>query len=78
MPTRLLPCRARLPGKGGFSPGGMLLLWLDFGPLDVHVGSSKFLVSCTLIWPWLVSMHESGENVYPCLFSLTPCVLEYQ
>ena len=32
------PCRDRLPGKGGFSPGGILLLWLGLGPLGLHVG----------------------------------------
>ena len=46
----LAPCRARLPGKGGFSRSGVLLFWLDLGPLDLHVGPSKLLVSCTLTW----------------------------
>ena len=44
------PCRARLPGKGGPSPDGILFLWLAFGPLDLHVDSSELLVSCTLTW----------------------------
>ena len=54
------PCRARLPGKGGFSPGGILLLWLDLGPLDLHVGPLMILVSCNLAWPGAIIL-------FPCL-----------
>ena len=32
-----LPCQARLPGKGGSSPGGILLFWLDLGPLEILI-----------------------------------------
>ena len=39
-----------LASKGGFSPGGILLLWLDLGPSDLHVGPSNLLVPCTLTW----------------------------
>ena len=57
------PRRARLPGKGGFSPGGILLLWLDLGPLDLHAGPSKLLVSCTLVCPWLVRARVKGKRI---------------
>ena len=40
----LAPCRARLPGKGGPSLADILLLWLDLGPSELHVGSSNLLV----------------------------------
>ena len=40
----LTPCRARLPGKGGPSLADILLLWLDLGPSELHVGSSNLLV----------------------------------
>ena len=40
----LAPCRARLSGKGGFSLGDVLLLWLDLDPSDLHVGPSNLLV----------------------------------
>ena len=36
-------CRARLPGKGGPSLADILLLRLDFGPSELHVGSSNLL-----------------------------------
>ena len=40
----LAPCRARLPGKGGPSLADILLLRLDLGPSELHVGSSNLLV----------------------------------
>ena len=43
----LTPCRARLPDKGGPSPDSVLLLWLDLGPSDLHVGPLNLLVPCT-------------------------------
>jgi hypothetical protein len=46
----LAPCRARLPGKGGHSPDGALLFWLDLGPSDLHVSLLNFLVSHILTW----------------------------
>ena len=46
----LASCRARLPGKGSFSLDDILLLWLDLGPSDLHVGPSNLWGSCTLIW----------------------------
>ena len=54
------PCRARLPGKGGFFPGGILFFWLDLGLLDLHVGPSKLLISCTLTW-------VGASILLPCL-----------
>ena len=46
----LAPCQARLPGKGGFSPDDIMLLWFDLGPSDLHVGPSNLLIPCTLTW----------------------------
>ena len=46
----LAPCRAHLPGKGGLFLDDILLLWLDLGPSDLHVGPSNLLVLCTLTW----------------------------
>ena len=40
----LAPCRARLPGKGGPSLADTLLLGLNLGPSELHVGSSNLLV----------------------------------
>ena len=40
----LAPCQARLPGKGGPSLADILLLMFDFGPSELHVGSSNLLV----------------------------------
>ena len=40
----LAPCWARLPGKGGPSLADILLLWLNLGPPELHVGSSNRLV----------------------------------
>ena len=40
----LAACRARLPGKGGPPLADILLLWLDLGPSELHVGSSNLLV----------------------------------
>ena len=40
----LAPSRAHLPGKGGPSLADILLLRLDFGPSELHVGSSNLLV----------------------------------
>ena len=45
-----IPCRARLPGKGGLSLDDILLLWLGLGPSDLLVGPSDLLVACTLSW----------------------------
>jgi hypothetical protein len=46
----LTPCRAHLPGKGGPSPDGDLLLWLDLGPSDLHVSPLSPSVPCILTW----------------------------
>ena len=35
----IAPCRARLPDKGGPSLADILLLRLDLGPSELHVGS---------------------------------------
>ena len=73
----LAPCWASLPGKGGPSLADILLLWLDLGPSELHVGSSNLLVLQSLtqagasILFLCLSVHESGENAYPCIFSLT-------
>ena len=40
----LAPCRAHLPDTGGPSLADILLLWLDLGPPELHVGSSNLLV----------------------------------
>ena len=40
----LAPCRARLPGKGGLSLDDVLLLWLDLGLSELHVGPSNLLI----------------------------------
>ena len=48
----LTPCRARLPGKGGFSIDNVLLLWHGLGLSDLLVGPLNLLVSCTLAWSW--------------------------
>ena len=40
----LAPCRARLPSNGGLFLDDILLLLLDLGPSDLHVGTSKLLV----------------------------------
>ena len=40
----LAPCRARLPGEGGPSLADILLLRLNLGPSELHVGSSNLLV----------------------------------
>ena len=40
----LAPCRARLPGKGGPSLADILLLRLNLGPSELHVGSANRLV----------------------------------
>ena len=48
----LCPRQARLPSKGGFPPGGILLLSLGLGPLDLPAAPSKVLVSYT--WHGLV------------------------
>ena len=46
----LAPCRARLPGKGGPSLANILLLMLNLGPSELHVGSSNLLVLQSLTW----------------------------
>ena len=46
----LAPCRARLPGKGGPSLADILLLRLNLGPSELHVGSSNLLVLQSLTW----------------------------
>ena len=66
----LAPCRAHLPGEGGPAL-----------PISCSFGSILISLSCMLVlqvsWPfdlWLafvLSVHESGENACPCIFSLT-------
>ena len=65
------PCRAHLSGKGGCSLGDILLLWLNLGPFDLHVAPLNLLVSCTYWLDLGLSVHESGKNIYPYLFSTT-------
>ena len=39
----LVPCRARLPSKGGPFLADILFLWLDLDLSEMHVGSSSLL-----------------------------------
>ena len=62
------PCQARMPGKGGSSPGGFLLLWLGLGPLDLHVGLMKILISCTRAIYYSRILYDN-KKIFPHKFS---------